>query len=139
MILLDTNVISELRKISIGKADPRVVEWDRRQQADAQFLSVIVLQELEKGTLRLERRDPKQGFVLRTWIDGALLPSFAGRILPVDVPVAIMAARLQVPDPRPIADCLIAATAIVHGLTVVTRNLADFQAFPVAIFNPWDF
>jgi toxin FitB len=139
MILVDTNVVSELRKISIGKADPYVVQWDRRQQAGLQFLSVVVLQELEKGALLLERRDPKQGGVLRAWIDGALLPSFAGRILPVDTPVAIMAARLQVPDPRPIADCLIAATAIVHGLTVATRNVTDFQIFPVAIVNPWDF
>ena len=137
MILLDTNVVSELRKIGSGRADPRVAEWDRQQKADQLFLSVMSLYEIEQAILLLERRDPKQSQVLRTWLDGMLIPAFAGRIIAVDVPVAAMAARLQIPNPRPIADSLIAATAIIHGLTIATRNTGDFQGLPVALFNPW--
>lgn len=137
MILLDTNVVSELRKIALGRADPQVAGWDRQQKADQLFLSVMSLYEIEQGILLLERRDPKQSAVLRNWLDGTLFPAFAGRIIAVDATIAMMAARLQIPNPRPIADSLIAATAIIHGLTIATRNTADFSGLPLALLNPW--
>jgi predicted nucleic acid-binding protein len=138
MFLLDTNVVSELRKVRAGKADPNVAGWVRGVPAGSLFLSVIVLHELEIGTLLAERRDPSQGAILRAWLDGHVLPAFAGRILPVDTAVARCAAALHVPDPRPIRDGLIAATALVHGMTAVTRNIADFKPTGVPLLNPWD-
>jgi predicted nucleic acid-binding protein len=135
--LLDTNVVSELRKIRLGKADPHVVAWADSVDAGDLYLSVISIQELEIGILLLERRDPAQGALLRSWLNGHVLPAFAGRILDVDSAVALRAARLHVPDPRPVRDGLIAATALVHGMTVVTRNLADFDPSGVATLNPW--
>ena len=137
MFLLDTNVISELRKVRAGKADPNVARWVRGVPACSLFLSVIVIQELEIGTLLVERRDPAQGAILRAWLDEHVLPAFDGRILPVDMAIARCAAALHVPDPKPIRDGLIAATALVHGMTVVTRNLADFKAIGATILNPW--
>ena len=101
------------------------------------FLSVISVLELETGTLLLEQRDKVQGMILRTWLDKYVLPAFSGRILPVDIAVAQQCAKLQVPNPRSSRDALIAATALVHGLTVVTRNVADFQPTGVPIHNPW--
>ncbi len=135
--LLDTNVVSELRKIRLGKADPHVVAWADSVDAGDLYLSVISIQELEIGILLLERRDPAQGALLRSWLNGHVLPAFAGRILDVDSAVALRAARLHVPDPRPVRDGLIAATALVHGMTVVTGNLADFDPSGVATLNPW--
>ncbi len=135
--LLDTNVVSELRKIRLGKADPHVVAWADSVDAGDLYLSVISIQELEIGILLLERRDPAQGALLRSWLNGHVLPAFAGRILDVDSAVALRAARLHLPDPRPVRDGLIAATALVHGMTVVTRNLADFDPSGVATLNPW--
>jgi predicted nucleic acid-binding protein len=101
------------------------------------YLSVIVLQELEIGVLLAERRDPEQGAVLRAWLDRHVLPAFAGRVLVVDPAVARRSARLHVPDPRPLRDGLIAATALVHGMTVVTRNLPDFAPMGAATLDPW--
>ena len=136
--LLDTNVISELRKARANKADPNVAAWVRTVPAGSLFLSVIVIQELEIGTLLAERRDPSAGAILRAWLDHHVLPAFSGRILPVDTAVARCSATLHVPDPRPIRDALIAATALVHGMTVVTRNVADFATTGVSLLNPWD-
>jgi hypothetical protein len=137
MYLLDTNVLSELRKIRAGKADTRVASWaDSVASADL-YLSVITLQELEIGVLLAERRDPSQGAMLRAWLNSHVLPAFAGRILTVDAAVAQRSARLHVPDPRPVRDGLIAATALVHGMTVVTRNVADFELTGAKILNPW--
>ena len=101
------------------------------------FLSVITILELEKGVLAVERRDVAQGRMLRIWLDGPVLAAFADRILPIDMTVARRCAPLHVPDPRPERDTLIAATALVHGLTVVTRNEADFNASAVPLLNPW--
>ena len=137
MYLLDTNVVSELRKAKTGKADARVVEWAASIPAADLFLSVISVLELETGVLRVERRDPKQGLVLRAWLESQVLPAFSERILAVDLAVAQRCARLHVPDPRAERDALIAATALVHGLTVVTRNVADFEASAVPLLNPW--
>ncbi len=138
MFLLDTNVVSELRKVRSGKADCNVSVWADSVQAGDLYLSVISLQELEIGILLVERRDPVQGALFRAWLEQHVLPAFDGRILPVDLAVTRRSARLHVPDPRPIRDCLIAATALVHGLVMVTRNGADFAATGVQILNPWD-
>lgn len=137
MYLLDTNVVSEIRKIRAGKADPNVAVWADGMDAADLFISAITLQELEIGVLLSGRRDPVQGAIFRAWLDGHVLPAFSGRILAVDAAVALRGARLHVPDPRPIRDGLIAATALVHGMTVVTRNVADFEPTGVAVFNPW--
>ena len=137
MYLLDTNVVSELRKIRLGKADSHVADWADSIDAADLYLSAITIQELEIGVLLAERRDPTQGSVHRAWLDGHVLPAFTGRILAVDTAVAKRSARLHVPDPRPVRDALIAATALVHGMTVVTRNVADFEPTGVPILNPW--
>ena len=137
MYLLDTNVVSELRKVRLGKADVHVAEWADSVDAADLYVSVITLQELEIGVLLAERRDPAQGAVLRAWLNAQVLPAFNGRILSIDTAVAQRSARLHVPDPRPVRDGLIAATALVHGMTVVTRNVADFELTGVVVLNPW--
>jgi len=138
MYLLDTNVVSELRKIRVGKADGHVANWADSIDAADLYLSVITLHELAIGVLLAERRDPSQGAVFRAWLNGHVLPAFAGRILDVDIAVAQRSAQLHVPDPRPVRDGLIAATALVHGMTVVTRNVADFEPTGVRTINPWN-
>lgn len=137
MFLLDTNVISELRKVRLGRADANVAKWAESVDAADLYVSAITVHELTIGVLLAERRDPVQGAVLRTWLDSQVLPAFARRILSVDVAVAERSALLHVPDPRPIRDGLIAATALVHRMTVVTRNVADFDPTGVATLNPW--
>ncbi len=138
MYLLDTNVVSELRKIRLGKADGHVAAWADRMDAADLYLSVITLQELEIGVLLVERRDPAQGAVFRAWLNDHVLPAFTGRILSVDTAVALRSARLHVPAPHPVRDGLIAATALVHGMTIVTRNVADFEPTGVLTINPWN-
>jgi predicted nucleic acid-binding protein len=138
MFLLDTNVVSELRKIRLGKADAQVAHWADSVDATDLYLSVISIQELEIGVLLAERRDPSQGAVFRAWLNAHVLPAFTGRILVIDTAVAQRSARLHVPDPRPVRDALIAATALVHGMTIVTRNVADFEPTGVSILNPWN-
>jgi predicted nucleic acid-binding protein len=137
MYLLDTNVVSELRKIRLGKADLQVAAWADSVEAADLFLSAITVQELEIDVLLAERRDPTQGAIFRAWLNGHVLPAFDGRVLSVDTAVAQRSARLHVPDPRPVRDGLIAATALVHGMTVVTRNVADFEPTGTKILNPW--
>jgi len=137
MFVLDTNVISELRKAKAGKADRHVTAWAANVPTGSLFISVITVLELEIGVLLVERRDSKQGAVMRAWMDTHVMPAFAGRVLPVDTTVALNCARLHVPDPSGERDALIAATALVHGMTIVTRNVADFAATGVPIFDPW--
>ena len=137
MYLLDTNVVSELRKIRSGKADANVARWADRVDAAELFVSVVTIQELEIGVLLAERKDVRKGAILRAWMDQHVLPAFAERILPVDAAVALRSALLHVPEPRPVRDALIAATALVHGMTVVTRNESDFESTGVALINPW--
>ena len=137
MLVLDTNAVSELRKAKSGRADAGVVAWAETVQASELFVSAITILELETGVLQIERRDAAQGAVLRAWLDQQVLPGFTGRILPVDTAVARRCARLHVPDPRSERDALIAATALVHGMTVVTRNVADYAPTGVPILNPW--
>jgi predicted nucleic acid-binding protein len=137
MFLLDTNVVSELRKIRLGRADANVAQWADGVEASHLYLCAISVEELEIGVLLAERRDPTQGAVLRAWHEQQVLTTFQGRILGIDTAVAQRSARLHVPDPRPQRDCLIAATALVHGMTVVTRNVSDFAPCGVPVINPW--
>ncbi|MDA3921190.1 MAG: type II toxin-antitoxin system VapC family toxin [Salinisphaera sp.] len=138
MYLLDTNVISEARKARSGAADRRVVRWLERATAGSLFVSVVSLLELELGVLRIERRDSAQGARLRRWLEEQVVATFSDRIISVDVLVARQTARLHVPDPQPERDALIAATAIVHGMTVVSRNVGDFEPTGVSLINPWE-
>ncbi|CUU66598.1 type II toxin-antitoxin system VapC family toxin [Corynebacterium variabile] len=133
--LVDTNVISELRR---RQCDPRVQAWMDDQPASGLFLNVITVIEIETGILRLSRRDRAQATELYRWFQGLLLPAFEGRILAVDLEVSRKVARLHVPDPAPRHDALIAGTALVHDLTVVTRNIADFDRTGVSLLNPWE-
>jgi predicted nucleic acid-binding protein len=135
MFILDTIVVSALRRPD--KTDPRVVAWASSQPLSSFFLSAITVLELELGALSLARKDAAQGALLRSWIDGRILPQFDGRILAVDTAVALRCAQLHVPDPHAERDALIAATALVHGMTVVTRNIADFAPTGVWTLNPW--
>jgi predicted nucleic acid-binding protein len=137
MYLLDTNTVSELRKVASGKADPRVANWITSVSPSALYVSVITIEELRIGVLRIERRDALQGALLRHWLVEGVLHAFSDRILSVDLAVAECSARMQVPDPRPIRDAYISATAVVHGLTVVSRNVSDFTACGAQVLNPW--
>ena len=139
MYLLDTNVIAELRKAGSRKMDQKVLAWANSVSAARLFLSVVTILELEMGILLVERRDPTQGTVLRSWLNAHVMPAFSDRILPVDTAVALRCAKLHVPDPRPDRDALIAATALVHGMAVVTRNIDDFVPTGVEIVNPWEY
>jgi len=135
MYLLDTNVVSELRRAK--KAHPSVRMWAHALPAASLYLSVISILELEIGVLLIERRDRKQGGILRAWMDGHVLPTFAGRILAIDTAVGQRCAALHIPDPRSDRDALIAATALVHGMTVVTRNVSHFGPMGVTLVDPW--
>jgi predicted nucleic acid-binding protein len=138
MFLLDTNVISELRKAKAGLANQGVSDWAGEVPAALMFMSVISLHELEHGVLLAERMDPAKGALLRTWLDNSVVPAFLERILPADAPVVLRAAALHVPDPAPFRDALIGATAITHGLTMVTRSIKDFKRFgKLSVVNPW--
>lgn len=135
MFLLDTNVVSELRRPERAHANVRA--WASNTPAALYAISVVTVLELERGTLLMERRDPKQGAVLRRWLEHEILTPLAERILSVDAAIARHCASLHVPHPRPERDALIAATALTHGLTVVTRNIADFEPMGVDLLNPW--
>jgi toxin FitB len=133
--LLDTNVVSELRKAK--RTHQSVRQWAQPLASASLYISVISVLELEIGILLIERRDKKQGAILRAWMDRHVMPTFSGRILTIDTAVAQRCAMLHVPDPRSDRDALIAATALVHGLTVATRNVADFELMGVDVVNPW--
>lgn len=138
MFVLDTNVLSELRKARSGRANPGVTDWAGSVPAPLLFISVISRHELEHGVLLAERRDPAQGALLRSWLDNSVTSAFEDRLLPVTTDIARRAASLHVPDPAPFRDALIAATALHHDMTVVTRNVTDFERFAeLEITNPW--
>ena len=137
MFVLDTNVVSELRKVRVGKADVNVARWAESIDASNLFVSAITVMELELGILSVERKDATQGAMLRAWLEQQVLPEFSSRTIPIDTAVAQRCARLHVPDKRGERDALIAATALVHGMAVVTRNVADFKSTGVTIINPW--
>lgn len=136
MFLLDTNVVSELRRPH--RTNPNVAKWADSVSPSDLFLSSISILELETGALLLARRHGGQGGLIRQWIEERVLTAFAERILAVDTTVARRCALLHVPDPKPYRDSLIAATALVHRLIVVTRNRADFEPMGVAVLNPWE-
>jgi predicted nucleic acid-binding protein len=138
MFILDTNVVSELRKAKTGNADANVVAWAADQDPSALFLSAITLMELEVGIRQMEQLDSTQGAVLRVWMADRVFPAFEGRILSVDGPVALCCAALHIPAPRSDRDALIAATGITHAMPIVTRNVADFEPTGVQIINPWE-
>ena len=138
MYLLDTNVLSELRKSDSGKADSNVIGWFSRRALEQLHISVITVMELEIGVLRMERRDPIQGSMLRRWLTGNLIKSFQGRILPISEKIALRCASLHVPDMCSERDALIAATALIHGMMIVTRNIVDFDRFGSMTVNPWN-
>jgi hypothetical protein len=135
MYLLDTNVVPALRRPR--HAHPALVRWAEATDVSELFLSVISVMEIELGVLRIERRDRRQGSGLRAWFETDVLRSFEGRILPVNLAVARCCAGLHSPDPKSLNDSYVAATAIVHGMTVVTRNEADFRATGAIVLNPW--
>jgi len=138
MFVLDTNVVSELRKVRKGKANRGVAEWASGVRAGQLFVSVITIHELEHGVLLAERIDPVRGEVLRSWLDTSVAAAFTERVLPVDETVARRAAALHAPDPAPFRDAFIAATALTHHMSVVTRNVRDFERFDgLALVNPW--
>ncbi|WP_017914821.1 type II toxin-antitoxin system VapC family toxin [Xanthomonas sacchari] len=138
MYVLDTNVLSELRKVRLGKADANVAAWAESVDAADLFISAITVMELELGVLSIERKDATQGGMLRSWLEQHVLPEFSGRTLPIDIAVAQRCARLHIPDKRGERDALITATALVHGMAVVTRNVSDFEPTGVPIVNPWE-
>lgn len=135
--LLDTNVLSELRKVGDGKADANVTKWVGAQDSNDLFISAITILEIERGILTIQRRDAAKGSRLRGWMDSRVRPEFAERVLPIDDAIATRCAHLHIPDRRNEADALIAATALVHGLTVVTRNVQDFDDTGVIVVDPW--
>ena len=138
MFVLDTNVVSELRKAAAGKANPGVADWANSVPTPLMFMSVISLHELEHGVLLAERRDPNQGKILRSWLDSSVAAAFEDRLLPVTAEVARKAAALHVPNPAPFRDALIAATALHNDMTVITRNTSDFERFTnLNVTNPW--
>ena len=137
MFLLDTSVVSELRKAGTSKADVNLTQWAGSVESGYLYLSSISVLELEIGVLRMERRDKRQGKVLRLWLANRVLPAFDGRVLPFDLAAAECCAQFHVPHPRSDRDSFIAAIAQVHNLTVVTRNIQDFEPLGVPLLNPW--
>lgn len=129
-------MVAEIRKIQQGKADTHLSAWVKQTPANQMYISVITLLELEKGIMQIERKDKEQGFILRTWLEQQVKPVFKGRILPFDECTAPICASIHIPNPKPITDSLIVATAKQYGLTVVTRNVKDFTETGVKVFNP---
>lgn len=139
MYVLDTCVVSELRKSrnKRHKANKGVVNWTKSVNASAMFIASVTLMEIEIGILSMERRDEKQGKALRTWLNETVLTAFQGRIIPFDDVIALRCASLHVPDPKSARDAMIAATALVHKMVVVTRNEKDFIYTQAEVLNPW--
>ena len=137
MFLLDTNIISESRKLGSPRIDPRVAEWLGQIDVEATYVSAMTIFELERGVRQMERRDAKQGAALRRWLDDQIIPTYEHRTLPLSREVALVCAGLHIPDPKSERDAWIAATALDAGLTLVSRNVADFTGMGVELINPF--
>ncbi len=133
--LLDTNVVSALR---VRGRHPSVEAWAASIPVADQFVSATTVAEIERGVIVKERSDPAQGAVLRQWFDERVLPAFADRVLPFDLPAARILAAYRVPDQAPLDDALIAAIADARQMTVVTRNTKHFEPLGVRCVNPWN-
>jgi hypothetical protein len=132
--LLDTNVVSALR---VRGREPHVQAWAASIPVADQFVTALTIAEIERGVVAKERTDPAQGAVLRRWLEEHVLPAFAGRVLPFDLPAARILATYPVPDQAPLDDALIAAIAQSTGMTIATRNARHFRPLGVSIVNPW--
>lgn len=137
MYVLDTNLVSEIRKVP-AKKNPAVQRWLEKQYSDQLFITSITVYELEVGVQRLARKDSAQAALIGDWLHGILLPGFEGRVLDLDLESSLIAATYQVPDPRPSADCFIAAITQRHHMKLVTRNTKDFLAMNIPLINPWN-
>jgi predicted nucleic acid-binding protein len=137
MYLLDTNVVSEIRKASTGKADPHVVAWTQAIPNTLSYISVMTLFEIEIGILSLDRRDGFQAAALRRWMEEGVKYEFRDRMISIDGAIALRCAACNVPNTRSLRDAFIGATAFVRGYTLVTRNVRDFQGMELKIVNPW--
>lgn len=137
MFLLDTNIISELRRAAHGLSNPGVVAWAQTTDPVLMHTSVIVLMEIEHGIQRLDRKDPAQASRLRHWFEHQVRPGFGAHALPIDLDTALICAGLHARGPRSPHDALIGATALRHGLTLVTRNVRDFEVMGVPTLNPF--
>ena len=138
MYLLDTNIISELKKLDSGKIHPHVQRWAYSINLMQTKISVVSITEIRTGILSLTRKDQAQAASLDNWFTNRLLPAYRTRTLSVDTEVALICAQLHIPAKRPINDAYIAATAIAHNLTPVTRNVRDFQGLPLMLENPFE-
>lgn len=138
MYLLDTNIISELKKLDSGKIHPQVQRWAYSINLMQTKISVVSITEIRTGILSLARKDQAQAASLDNWFTNRLLPAYRTRTLSVDTEVALICAQLHIPAKRPINDAYIAATAIAHNLTPVTCNVRDFQGLPLMLENPFE-
>ena len=138
MYLLDTNIISELKKLDSGKIHPQVQRWAYSINLMQTKISVVSITEIRTGILSLTRKDQAQAASLDNWFTNRLLPAYRTRTLSVDTEVALICAQLHIPAKRPINDAYIAATAIAHKLKLVTRNIQDFQGMPITLENPFE-
>ena len=136
--LLDTNVLSEYRKVEKGTANPNFVKWQQHILLHQLYLSSITVMEINIGILRLARKDKKQAFILKNWFENKVLPNFKQQIFSFDLTTAIICSELHIPDPRPERDTMIASTALQHNLVLVTRNVKDFNIPNLSIINPFE-
>lgn len=138
MFLLDTNIISETRKLGTSRVDPHAARWFTRVDVETSFVSAMTIFELERGVRQMERRDATQGSELRRWLDDQIMTTYEHRTLPLSREVALICAGLHIPDPKSERDAWIAATAIEADLTLASRNVGDFANMGVRLINPFD-
>lgn len=138
MYLLDTNIISESRKLGTSRIDPRAARWFAQVDVETTFVSAMTIFELERGVQQMERRDATQGSALRRWLDDQIMTAYENRTLPLSRAVALVCAGLHIPDPKSERDAWIAATAIDAELTLISRNVSDFANMSVELINPFE-